>query len=206
MDLEKIAKAVTKGIAYTENGGKVDLANPVKGKTGEMRSIFQFEPATWKLLAKKYLNDENAPMNADTESFVTYNDVLGKLKKGMTIRQVASSWNAGNGEPDAYTGKFSDGSPSAGTNKKYGVKFDVPGYANKVLDYSKKFLTDEQAKNAPQASMTQKDDVQGQIMSMINQAKAKKAPLTPDVSKINKADIAPQPLQQSGQEAANSQT
>jgi len=48
-------------------------------------------------------------------------------------------WNAGTGEPDAWTGKFSNGHPSIGVNKQYGVPFNVPAYASKVQNYAKNF-------------------------------------------------------------------
>ena len=48
MDKDKLANAIVKAIAYQENGGKPNIDNPSKGKSGEMKSIFQFEPATWK--------------------------------------------------------------------------------------------------------------------------------------------------------------
>ena len=112
-----------------------------------MKSIFQYTPDTWKANSKEVFGKDDVPLTADNETYVTQQKVKKWVSKGYTARQIASMWNAGPGEPDAYTGKYSDGSPSVGVNKKYGVKFDVPSYANQVLAYSKEFYG--QSKSAP---------------------------------------------------------
>lgn len=140
-----LATAITKGIAYTENGGAPNVGNPSAGKTGEMKSIFQFEPSTWAADAKKYLGSANAPMTPDAETTVVMRQVGDWLDKGYDAKQIGSMWNAGQGEPDAYTGKFSDGSPSVGVNKQYGVKFNVPAYADSVDSYATQFYKKLQA-------------------------------------------------------------
>ncbi len=152
-DLESLTKATVKAIAYAENGGKPDINHPKAGKTGEAKSIFQFTPATWKGVSKKYFGKE-VPITADNETYVMSKRVSDWIKQGKTLRQIASMHNAGEGEPDAYTGKFSDGSPSKGINKKYKVSFDVPGYADKVLKYSKEFYQ----KESPTTMNTQKPE------------------------------------------------
>ena len=144
-ETELLSQSITKGIAYAENGGRVNMDNPSQGKTGEMKSIYQFTPATWKNYSKQIFGKE-VPMNKDTETHVVNEKVKGWIKKGYTTSQIASMWNAGTGEPNAYTGKFSNGSQSSGINKKYNVKFDVPGYANKVLNYSKQFYQEKKSK------------------------------------------------------------
>lgn len=140
-DLEPIANAITKGLAYAENGGTLDLNNLKAGKSGEMKSIFQYTPDTWKRDAGDVLGNPNAELTPDNETYVKHQIVLKELQKGRTASQIASMHNAGKGEPDAYTGKFSNGQSSIGTNK-YGVKFNVPDYAKKVVDYSKKFYAE----------------------------------------------------------------
>lgn len=140
---ELLADALTKGIAYTENGGEPDIEHPKAGKTGEAKSIFQYTPDTWKHVAQQVYGNPDVPLTADTETNATKVRITKWIKEGKTIPQIASMWNAGEGEPDAYTGKFSTGTSSTGTNKKYGVKFDVPGYAKKVEDYTKQFLLDK---------------------------------------------------------------
>ena len=142
---------ITRALGYTENGGAPNLSNPSSGKTGEMKSIFQYEPATWKADAQKFLGDANAQLTPDNETKVAQSQVTEWLQKGYKVPQIASMWNAGVGEPDAYTGKFSDGSSSQGTNKEYGVKYDVPGYANKVTNYVKQFMQEaQQSQNGQQ--------------------------------------------------------
>ena len=145
--------AVTKALAYQENGGKP--TQPKAGKTGELKSIFQFEPSTWQKDAKQFLGDANAPLTPDNETKVVTEQVSKWIDEGKTVKQIASMWNAGQGEPDAYTGKFSNGSPSVGVNKQYGVKYNVPAYANNVANYAKQFYKqDFQPKIASQTQPT----------------------------------------------------
>lgn len=132
-----LAYAIAKGIAYQENGGK--LGAPRAGKTGELKSIYQFTPGTWKIYAKEALGDPNAPLTADNETKVVVHKVQKWLDKGYNVKQMASMWNAGEDDPDAYTGKFSNGNSSVGVNQKYGVPFNVPKYADGVANYSKQF-------------------------------------------------------------------
>lgn len=138
MNNEQLAKAIVKAIGYTENGGKPDPTKTRAGKTGEMKSVFQFTPDTWKNYSKQVFGKET-PLTPDAETYVVHQKVTKWLEQGYTPKQIASIWNAGPGEPNAYTGKFSDGSPSRGVNKKYGVKFDVPSYADKVDKYVSEF-------------------------------------------------------------------
>lgn len=135
-----MVKAVTQAIGYTENGGKPDLNALQAGKSGELKSIFQFTPDTWKAEAQKYLGNANEPLTPDAETTVVSKQVSDWIDEGKTISQMASIWNAGQGEPDAYTGKFSNGEPSVGVNKE-GVKFNVPAYAKTVNSYAKQFYT-----------------------------------------------------------------
>lgn len=132
-----LAYAIAKGIAYQENGGK--LGAPKAGKTGELKSIYQFTPGTWKQYAKDVLGDANAELTADNETKVVVHKVQKWLDEGRTAKQIASMWNAGEDDPDAWTGKFSNGNPSKGVNQKYGVPFDVPKYALGVEKYARDF-------------------------------------------------------------------
>ena len=101
-------RAIAKAIAYAENGGAPNIKNPSKGKTGEMKSIYQFTPATWKNYSKEVFG-EIVPMNEDTETAVVMHKVKNWLdedkKQGLEqdeiVRRIASRWNAGTGEPDA---------------------------------------------------------------------------------------------------------
>lgn len=153
---DHLVSSIVQGIAYQENGGKVDLNKLSAGKTGEMKSIFQFLPATWKGYAKEVLGDENAPINNENETKVVYEKVKKWLEQGKSVKQIASMWNAGGAEPDAYDGTFKvttkthkAGDPSKGILKKSGVTYDVPKYANNVNDYSQKFFKERQQKAMP---------------------------------------------------------
>lgn len=157
-ELTLLAQATTKALGYTENGGKPDINNPKAGKSGEAKSIFQFTPATWKAYSKQIIGKDNLPLTSDNETYVVNEKMKQLIKEGKTIKQIASIWNAGPGEQDAYTGKFSDGSSSVGVNKKYGVKFDVPSYANQVATYAKKFY--DQAKSADSNQLTMNQEPQ----------------------------------------------
>lgn len=142
---ENLIKAITKAIAYTENNGEPHPDKIKAGKTGEMASIFQYTPDTWKAYSKEILGQETK-LDPNTESFVTASKVKGWLEKGYKPEQILSMWNAGVGEPNAYAGKFSSGHPSKGVNAKYGVPFDVPSYVHKGMSYVNQF-----AKEQPQA-------------------------------------------------------
>lgn len=144
MDDPALVDAITKALGYTENGGKPDLSKLTAGRTGEMKSIFQFTPDTWKNYAGQVFGDPNTPLTPDNETHVVKTKVADWLQKGYQPKQIASMWNAGIGEPDAYSGKFSNGQPSKGVNKKYGIPYDVPAYANKVDKYTQEFLKGRQ--------------------------------------------------------------
>lgn len=140
---QALVDAVTKGIAYAENGGKPDIDNLRAGATGEMKSIFQFVPSTWKLYAKQILGDENAPLNPDNELKVVQAKVSKWIDEGRTAGQIASMWNAGEGRPNAYKENWK------GVNKEYGVAYDTPAYANKVINYAKQFMEEKQKPSLP---------------------------------------------------------
>lgn len=153
--MDKNIANVLKAIAYAENGGKPNVSNPSAGKTGEMKSIFQYTPNTWKAESKQYSGQDNLPMTPENEAQVAYHKIGDQLQKGMTPEQIFSSWNAGPGEPNAYSGKFSNGQPSKGVNAKYGVKFDVPGYVSKAMKYYTEFSQSGQSLQSAPQQMTQ---------------------------------------------------
>lgn len=128
---ELLANAITKALAYQENGGKVNLNKTVAGKSGEMKSIFQFTPATWKQYSKQIFGHE-VPLNNDNETHVVQQKVLKWINEGKTTSQIASMWNAGESHPDAYKENW------RGTNS-HGVAYDTPAYATNVLNYATKF-------------------------------------------------------------------
>lgn len=107
---------LAKSIRQVETGNR-----PVQGASGELASRYQFMPGTWKGEAKRILGDENAPLTLENENKVAYTRIKEKKDAGWKPDQIASWWNSGG--PD-YAGKV-------GVNKM-GVKYDVPGYVNKV--------------------------------------------------------------------------
>lgn len=129
---------IVKALALTEGGGKVNIKNPKAGQSGELASIFQFTPGTWKMYSKEVTGQDNLPMNAQNEAAVTAIKVQNWLKQGLSPEEIASVWNSG--KPDAYLHGVK------GTNK-YGVNYDVPGYVEKF----KKYLSqaDKGASSAP---------------------------------------------------------
>lgn len=134
MILDKKAITLTKAIAYAEHGGKPPVVPPA-GKSGELASLFQYTPSTWKGVSQKYLGYADAELTTENEIEATYKRVKEWLDNGFSPAQIASMHNAGEGEPDAYTGKFSNNVPSTGVND-YGVAYSVPNYAKKVQGFA----------------------------------------------------------------------
>lgn len=149
-----LPQAIARAIAYTENGGKPNLNNPSAGKSGEMKSIFQYTPDTWTKDSEEVFGKSGVPLTNDTEGYVTVQKITQWLKKGYTPSQIFSMWNAGVGEPDAYTGKFSNGQPSTGTNKE-NVPYSVQAYVKKADNYLKQFMPEVQEGNLAEATPSQ---------------------------------------------------
>lgn len=139
-DKEILADAITKALAYQENGGKLNLGKTVAGKSGEMKSIFQFTPDTWANYSNQ-IYGKPMPLNNDNETYVVKQKVLKWIDEGKTTSQIASMWNAGEGNPDAYKENW------RGTNS-HGVKYDTPAYATNVLKYAKQFYDEKSSQPA----------------------------------------------------------
>ena len=125
--LDQDAINLAKAIRQTESGGNFKA----KGKSGEY-GAYQYTPDTWKATSSKY--GVNVPIEQATpeqQNEVTYRRIKEWKDSGRNVGQIASMWNAGEGEPDAYTGKFSNGKSAIGKNK-YGVDYSVPKYAKSV--------------------------------------------------------------------------
>jgi len=165
MDKEQKINAIVKAIGYAENGGKPDTSKLKAGKTGELKSIFQFTPSTWRGYSKEVFGKE-MPLTPDNETYVVSNKVSKWLDKGWDTKQIASAWNAGEGEKDAHTGKFSDGSPSRSINKKYNVRFDVPSYASKVDSYATSFLKGDNQQAKPTSNTSNPMDTIKQLLQI----------------------------------------
>lgn len=121
---------LTKAIRQTESGGNFQAT----GASGEY-GAYQFTAPTWSKLAGKYLGDSSIPLQSATpeqQNQVAYKQIADWKNSGYNVGQIASMWNAGEGEPNAYQGTFSNGKPSVGTNS-YGVSYSVPDYAKSVL-------------------------------------------------------------------------
>lgn len=165
-DKELLAASIVKALAYTENNGKPDLSNLKAGKTGETKSIFQFTPDTWKRYSKEIFGNEDVQIVPDTETYVTNEKVKKWIAKGYNARQIASMWNAGESKPDAYKQSWK------GTNEKYGVGYDTPAYADKVLKYSRQFYQEKKSKSNDTDPLSQSTPVQGKIQGLANQTPA----------------------------------
>lgn len=119
--LDPQAVNLAKAIRQTESGGNFNA----KGKSGEY-GAYQFTQPTWESQSKKY--GVNAPLDKATpeqQNEVAYKQIKEWKDKGFNVGQIASMWNAGEGNPDAYI------KGHAGVNK-YGVKYDTGAYAKSV--------------------------------------------------------------------------
>lgn len=118
---------LAKAIRQSESGGDFNA----KGKSGE-HGAYQFTEPTWSGASKKYgVNITLKDATPEQQNEVAYKQIKEWKDAGHNVGQIASMWNAGEGEPDAYKGTFSNGKPATGTNK-FGAKYDVPAYAKSV--------------------------------------------------------------------------
>lgn len=141
---------IVKALAFTENGGAPNIDNPSAGASGETKSIFQFMPDTWKQYSQQAAG-KVLPLNAENEATVVYSKVANWEKQGYTPEQIASMWNAGEQNPDAYKQSYK------GTNKE-GVAFNTPVYVKKFTNYLKQF---EGSTGNSQTTPTQNPPSQG---------------------------------------------
>jgi hypothetical protein len=129
MELDQDVINLAKAIRQIESGNRAVL--PAEGISLGGASRYQFTTSTWNGLAKKYLNDINAPLTLENENKVAYNRIKEWKNAGYNPAQIASMWNAGEGKPNAYKENW------RGINE-YGVKFDTPAYVKKVYaEYQK---------------------------------------------------------------------
>lgn len=135
---------LSQAIRQVESGG-----NPAaQGASGEY-GLYQFEPTTWDATASKY--GVNVPLQQATpeqQNEVAYKQLADWKQQhpDWNVGNFASAWNAGIGEPNAYTGSFSNGKPATGVNPK-GVKFDVPTYAKSVATAYQNFKSKSSSQN-----------------------------------------------------------
>lgn len=96
-----------------------------KGASGEY-GAYQWEPATWqKMSAAAGVNVPLQQATPEQQNEVAYKQIKAWKDAGYNVGQIASMWNAGPGDPDAYI------NGNVGTNAE-GVKYDTKAYAQKV--------------------------------------------------------------------------
>lgn len=161
-DKELLADSITKGLAYEENGGKLNLDKTAAGKSGEMKSIFQFTPDTWANYSQQVYG-KLMPLNNDNEAYVVKQKVLKWIDEGKTTSQIASMWNAGENHPDAYKENW------RGTNS-HGVKYDTPTYAANVLKYAKQFYQEKSSQPSVAKTIPQQTTQQQPTASPLNRS------------------------------------
>lgn len=111
---------LTKAIRQIEGG-----VNAGAGASGEI-GAYQFTPETWERYSKE--TGVNVPLeqaNLQQRNEVAYKKIKAWKDQGYNVGQIASMWNAGEGNPDAYKQDF------RGVNSM-GVSYDTPAYAEKV--------------------------------------------------------------------------
>lgn len=163
--------ALAQAVRQQESGGDPTA----QGKSGEY-GAYQYEPGTWAKQSAAAGVDvplKQATLAQQNQVWYTWAD--SKKKEGYTPGQIASMQNAGEGEPDAYTGTFSTGQSSKGTNAE-GVAYSVPDYVDNVMKYYQQYKGQSlpQAPTAPDTSMQSQPQSTGGLPA---------------------APIAPQPLQ-----------
>jgi hypothetical protein len=120
---------LTKAIRQQESGGDYQR----KGASGEY-GAYQWEPDTWAAQSKKYLGT-SVPFGTATkeqQNEVAYKQVADWKAQGYNVGQIASMWNAGEGDPNAYI------NGNSGTNSD-GVKYDTKAYAKSVAQYYQEY-------------------------------------------------------------------
>ncbi len=143
---------LAKAIRQTESGGNFKA----KGKSGEF-GAYQYTPDTWNAVAPKYgITSRIEDATPEDQNKVTYHRLKEWKDKGHNVGQIASMWNAGEWEPDAYTGRFGAttkthkaGDSSEGVNS-YGVRYSVPKYAKSVAEAYQKIKRGGQVGPDPQ--------------------------------------------------------
>lgn len=120
--LDKDVVNLAKAIRQNESGGDFTA----RGKSGE-HGAYQYMPDTWKQWSKQYLG-RDVPLDRATpqeQNEVAYKKIKEMKDRGFNVGQIASSWNAGEGNKDAYRTGFK------GVNSQ-GVAYDTGAYAEKV--------------------------------------------------------------------------
>ena len=135
-DLDNQAKILTNSIRENEGGDDYNAS----GDDGQSWGAYQMKQGAWDNASKiAGVNAQWGKATPAEQNQVADSQVKTWLSQGKNPAQVASMWNAGAGEPDAYTGKFSNGHPSVVPGK-----FDVPSYAKRVLSNASELWQNQQ--------------------------------------------------------------
>ncbi len=129
--IDPTIKALVSALGEAETGTSSPEAYAKRGASGEY-GRYQFMPDTWKTYAQEA--GVASPLEQSTiedQNKVAYTKIKQWKDQGYNPAQIASMWNAGPDDPDAYKGTFSNGQPSTGTNSQ-GVQYNVPEYTKKV--------------------------------------------------------------------------
>lgn len=118
--LDPTIVALAKAIRDQESGNNFNA----RGGDGEM-GAYQFMPDTWKAWAGEHLGNPRAEMTRANQNKVAYKQIEKWKKQGLNVGQIASAWNAGLGNKDAYLGTHKGIS-------KGGVAYDTPAYAREI--------------------------------------------------------------------------
>lgn len=149
--LDQRAINLIKAIRQVESNGNYNA----KGASGEIGG-YQYLPSTWATIAPKYgITSSLDKATPQEQNAVAYNQVKKWIDDGFDVTQIASMWNAGEGEPNAYKGKFEKNTKShkAG-DSSVGTKFNVPDYAAKVGNAYLGFKALTQAATLPDTTQT----------------------------------------------------
>lgn len=121
--LDPDAVNLAKAIRQTESGGNFQA----QGKSGEY-GAYQFTEPTWNAASQKYLGTQVPLSQAtpDQQNEVAYKQIKEWKDAGNNVGQIASMWNAGEKNKDAYMD-----SGYKGIND-YGASYNVPAYAKSV--------------------------------------------------------------------------
>lgn len=119
--LDPQAVNLAKAIRQTESGGNFQA----KGKSGEY-GAYQFTEPTWKAYSSKYGVTANlADATPEQQNEVAYKQIKEWKDQGHNVGEIASMWNAGEKNKDAYI------NGNSGVNSS-GVKYDTGAYAKSV--------------------------------------------------------------------------
>lgn len=135
--LDPGAVNLAKAIRQVESKGNFTA----KGKSGE-HGAYQFMPDTWKAYsAEAGINVPLEQATPEQQNEVAYKKIKQWKDQGLNVGQIASSWNAGPGKPNAYI------EGNKGTNE-YGAQYDTAKYAKDVATQYQTFKG--QTPEAPQ--------------------------------------------------------